>query len=779
MVIGMKIEPKIKENRWTIAIEKEVFKKWVKEKIYSFNLKSKKKIFSIDTPPPYPSGKWHIGAVVHYSQIDMIARTARMLGHEVFFPIGIDRNGVPVERYTEKKYGIKMQETPREKFIQLAAVALDDLEAEMMGIMKIIGMSGDFDNYYRTDSEVYRKMTQETFIPLWERGLIYEATRPTNYCTDCGTTIADADIVYEELPTWLNHIKFRVAGTDNFLTIATTRPEMICSCQAVLVHPNDARYTHLHGMKAVLPIYKREVPIIPNPAADPQFGTGVVMICSYGDYEDTRLFRELGLKEIVVIDEEGKMTEAAGNYAGMTTGDARDKIVEDLEREGLLEKREHISHRTPLCERSKTPIEIIPMKEFYLKQLPFLKDIRKIAEKLIFHPEEHRQILYNWIDSVSIDWPISRRRYYGTDIPIWYCKKCGKPNLPKPGKYYQPWKDKPPFKKCKYCDGTEFEGEIKTFDTWFDSSISPLFISKYNRDEQFFKKTFPNSMRPQAKDIIRTWLYYTLLRCYQLTKKEPWKHVWVMGFGTDEQGDRMSKSKGNIIDPIPILEKYGGDNFRFWGAAEVSLGSDFRCSEEKIASASKFLTKLWNVARFISSFPVVERAKLTKTDEWVLGELNKLTKDCLKGYEDYNFYVPATKIREFTWNLFASHYVEMAKTRAYGEGFSKEEQKAAWFTLHTCMKNILLLLAPITPFITDYVWRELYSKKSIHTQEFPKAEWKVELTKLTDKLVEFNSNVWNTKKERGLSLRDELEMNIPNELKPFKKDLIAMHKIKS
>jgi valyl-tRNA synthetase len=708
----------------------------------------------------------------------MIARTARMLGFEVFFPIGIDRNGIPVERYTEKKFNVKMQEIEREKFVGLCKIALDDLEKEMIDIMKMIGMSCDFENYYRTDSENYRKLTQSTFIELWNKGLIYEATRPNNYCIECGTTIADADIVYEEMPTWLNYIKFKVVGNDRTITIATTRPEFLGSCQAVLFNPNDTRYIGLEGMKAIVPLYNREVPIIAHPAANPEFGSGIVMVCSYGDYEDVRLFRELGLKEIVLIDEKGRMTEKAGKYFGLKVEEAREKIVEDLNKMGLIEKRENITHRTPMCDRSKTPIEIIPMKEFYLKQIEFLPEIKKIAENLIFHPEEHRQLLINWINSIVIDWPITRRRFYGTDVPIWYCKKCGKPNLPKPGKYYQPWKEKPPFKKCQFCDGEEFFGDARTFDTWFDSSISPLFISRYGRDDAFFKKIFPNSIRPQAKDIIRTWLYYTILRCYQLTKKQPWRHVWIMGYGVDEKGEKMSKSKGNVIDPVPLIEKYGADSFRFWNSAEVSLGYDFRCSEEKIKGASKFLTKLWNISRFISSFPEPKKAKLTKTDEWILGELSNLVKNCLKGYEDFNFFIPANKIREFTWNFFADHYIELVKARAYGQGFSKKEQQAAWFTLHTCLKTILLLLAPITPFIADYLWRKLYSKKSIHLQQLPKPKWKTELTKLTQKILEFNTNVWNMKKKRGLSLKDQIEINIPVELEEFKKDLIAMHNIK-
>ncbi|MEM5853304.1 MAG: valine--tRNA ligase [Candidatus Aenigmatarchaeota archaeon] len=775
----MEFKPKIEENRWNTKIEKEILKKWEKENLFLFNPKSKKKIFSIDTPPPYPSGRpWHIGAASHYSQIDMIARTARMLGFEVFFPIGIDRNGVPVERYVEKKFNIKMHETPREKFIALARTALDDLEAELIGIMKMMGLSGDFDNYYRTDSEEYRKLTQETFLILWKKGLIYKDKRPNNYCPDCKTTIADADVIYEEMPSQLVYIKFKICGEDDSITIATTRPELLCSCKAVLVHPEDERYKNFVGKKALVPIYEREVPILAHPSAVPDFGSGVEMVCSYGDTRDVRLFRELKLEEIIAIDLDGKMNEKAGKYAGLEVKEAREKIIQDLEAQGLVVKKEIIKHRTPVCERSKTPIEIISLDEFYLKQLPFLENLKKIAERIKFHPERHRQLLYDWIKSITIDWPISRRRFYGTEVPVWYCKKCGKPNLPKPGKYYQPWKEKPPFKKCEHCKGEEFEGETRTFDTWFDSSISPLFITKFLRDDKFFKKAYPTSLRPQGKDIVRTWLYYTLLRCYQLTRKIPWEHAWITGFGVDEKGEKMSKSKGNVIDPLPILEKYGADTFRFWSAQESSLGEDFRCSEQRIANAGKFLTKLWNIARFVSSFPQPKKAKLTETDKWILAELSKLIEGCLKGYEEFNFFIPATKLREFTWNLFASHYVEMVKPRAYGENFSKEEQRSAWFTLHTCLKNILLLLAPIVPFITEKIWSELYGKKSIHLQNFPKPLWKTEHAKLTEKIVEFNSKVWNLKKEKGISLKDEIEIKIPEELKVFEKDLRAMHNIR-
>ena len=776
----MELVPKIQEKVWDPSIEKKMLELWESENLYTFNIRSKKKKFVIDTPPPYPSGRpWHIGAAAQYSQIDMIARTARMLGYEVLFPIGIDRNGIPVELYVERTHKISMRSVPRKEFIELCSKALDELEAEMLSIMRRMGLSADFKNYYRTDSPEYRALTQKTFIKLWNEGLIYEATRPNNYCWECGTTIADAEVEYEELPTKLVYMKFKVKETGEDLVVASTRPELLCSCKAIIVNPNDDRYIHVHGLHAIVPIYSTEVPIIPHPAAKPEFGTGVMMVCSYGDYTDVQLFRELSLEEVVAIGEDGRMTERAGRYAGLKVEDARKKIIEDMEREGLLVKVEDIIHRTPICERSKTPIEIIPMKEYYLKQLYAVKDLDRLARKMKFHPEMHRQLLLDWINSLKIDYPISRRRYYATEIPIWYCKCCGAPLVPPPNKYYRPWCEPPPFEACEKCGCTEFIGEERTFDTWMDSSISPLFITKYGSDEKFHKALYPASIRPQGKDIVRTWLYYTLLRCYQLTGKEPFKHVWISGLGLDEKGEKMSKSKGNVIDPVPILEKYGADAFRFWNAQEASLGYDFRISEARIASATKFLTKLWNLSRFVSSFPIPRRAKLMPTDRWILAELSALIRESLKHYKDFNFFYPARLIRDFVWNVFADHYVELVKTRAYGVGFTKSEQRAAWFTLHTVLKNVLLLLAPIVPFITDALWRQLYSKRSIHLETFPKAIWSTAYKKFTEPLIEFNSSVWAKKKSLGLSLKDPIECKIPRKLKIFEKDLRAMHNIKN
>ena len=771
--------PKIVEKRWDHNTELLTQQFWEKEGLYKFKVNTKKSIFTIDTPPPYPSGRpWHIGALAHYAQIDMIARTSRALGYETLFPIGIDRNGLPVERYVETTYKIEMRSQDREKFIELCAHALDELEAEMVGLMKREGLSPNFANKYRTDGEDYRKLTQRTFIELWEKHLIYESTYPSNYCPGCQTTIADAEIIYQEKPTKLVSIAFKVKETSEELVIATTRPELMSSCQLVIVNPEDESYKKLHGLHAVVPIFEREVEIRPHPGAKREKGTGAVMICSYGDYHDVTIFRELGLQEIISIDERGRMTEAAGKFQDFTIEEARRRVIEELTVSGLVRRILTIKHEVPTCERSGNPIEIIPMKEFYLKQLDFIPRLTKIAKSLKFNPAPHRQILLDWLGSINIDWPISRRRYYGTEIPIWYCKKCERANLPKPGKYYRPWRDPPPFKKCAFCGNDEFTGETRILDTWMDSSISPLYNSRYGeKDKQFYRRTYPTTIRPQGKDIVRTWLHYTILRCFQLTGKEPFTHVWITGMGLDEKGERMSKSRGNVVDPGPVLEKYGADAFRLWSALETSLGSDYRYSDARVAGARNTLTKIWNLARFISSFPQVKTVRLRPADQWILAELAHLTKRCLEGYKEFNFFIPATELRDFLWGSFASHYLEMAKTRAYGIGFTKAGQRAAWSTLHECLRTLLLLLGPIAPHLSDRIWRKLYGKRSIHSEAFPRTMWKEMYRKYTRPLVDFNSDVWKMKKEKGLSLSSPITSEIPPILRLFEDDLRAMHKI--
>jgi len=698
---SVKFKPKIAETRWDPIEELKLLSSWEREGLYKFNKNTDKPIFSIDTPPPYASGAWHVGAAAHYVHMDMIARYYRMKGYEVYFPFGVDRNGLPVEVQVEKIYGIDAHKVPREEFLKLCKDFLDKVEEELVYIAWRLGMSCDLKNRYHTDSPEYRAVTQATFIELWKRGLIYEDIRPNIWCPRCRTTLAESEVEYSERDAILAYIKFKVVETGGDIVVATTRPELLCTCAAVIFNPEDKRYSGLEGKHVVVPIFGQKVPIMKHPYAKPEFGTGLVMVCSFGDQADVRLFRELGLKPRIAINPDGLMNEIAGPYKGLTVHEARQRILE------------------------------------------------------------------------------------GTEIPIWYCKRCGAPHLPTPGKYYQPWRDPPPFKRCTKCGHTEFIGETRVFDTWMDSSITPLFILGYLRDEELFRKAFPCTLRPQGIDIVRTWLYYTLLRVYQLTGKPAFRFVRLSGMGLDEKGEAMHKSKGNIVHPIPVIERYGADALRFWAASESRLGTDYRYSEARVRAASLFLTKLWNIARFISTFPVVEEDyELMPLDLMMLGTLNDVIRKCDEGYRELDPFIPSNLLRDFIWNIFAAHYIEAVKARAYNVGklFSEKQQRGAWFTLHECLRTILKLLAPLCPFITDAIWRRLYSQESIHKQSFPepRSEWDTSYKELLDPFMSFNTKIWKLKKDMKKALNEPLNAIVyaPKRLEPLFPDLKVMHRIK-
>lgn len=686
-----------------------------------------------------------------------------MMGKPVWFPLGIDRNGLPIESRVEKDHKIKAHQVEREEFLEMCKKKLDEYEAYIIQTFQGLGISMDWDAPYRTDSPEYRIITQGTFIELWNKGLIYEAKRPNNWCPGCRTTLADAEIEYRSGKTKLNYIKFML-DDGTYIPIATTRPELLGACDAIIVHPDDDRFKHFVGKKVKIPLYDRKVEVLTHPEANPDFGTGAMMLCSYGDQTDVKLFNELKLTERLILEPNGTLNDGGGKYAGMHTKKARSQMIEDLEKNKLLEKSEEVEQQVPVCWRSKDDIEFVALPEFYLKQQAFIKDLRKISDEMEFHPQFMKQLLIDWMDRVSQDWPISRRRFYGTPIPLFKCKEHGF-WAPESGKYYESWKEELPCPKCnKKC-----KGDHRVLDTWMDSSISPLYICGYKQDDAFFKQTFPSFVRPQGKDIVRTWLFYSLLRTFQLTKKRAFEHVWISGHVVDEHGKKMSKSLGNILYPMPMIEKYGADALRFQGASEAKLGSDIRLSEERVRGSGKFIQKIYNIARFVGMFEVATKkpATLHNTDKWILGELNTVIKKAITGYEDMDFFVPANTVKNFTWEIFAAHYIEMAKTRAYAG-----DQSALW-TLNEALKAILKLLAPITPFVTEYTWSKLYGG-SVHTQVMPVA-FDVQTTKDTQKLLAFNEKLWSIKQEKGISLKDGIKAKIPGDLEAFADDLAAMH----
>ena len=490
--------------------------------------------------------------------MDFFARYKRMKGFSVIFPLGLDRNGLPIEMGAEKKYNVSAFKLGREKFLEYCEKLLKETSLESTDSFAKLGIS--FTSYkqsdeigavYLTDSPEYRSLTQSTFIDLYKKGLVYEDARINNWDPKLQTTIADSEIDYRDIPSTFNDVKWKVKETGEEIIIATTRPELICTCGMVIYNPKDERYSHLQGKTAISPIFGKEVPIQEHPLAQIDKGSGLVMMCSAGDLSDIQFFREMNLVPTIAINQNGTMNSHAGLLQGLKVKEARAKIIEELKKEKLLVKQTQITHSTPISERSGAEIEFIEMPEFYLKQLEFKEELRKIANKINFYPAESKKILDTWIDSVSIDWPISRRRFYATPIPLWHSKDLVA--VPNPGKYYQPWKESPPkdaevFKngemigKIKDFPKETWKGEERIFDTWMDSSISELFMLKYKENPEFFKKAFPATLRPQGKEIVRTWLYYTLLRGYLETKKPCFEDVWIHQHILDEKGRRRCQS---------------------------------------------------------------------------------------------------------------------------------------------------------------------------------------------------------------------------------------------
>ncbi|MEM0465857.1 MAG: valine--tRNA ligase [Candidatus Pacearchaeota archaeon] len=773
------------DKNWTIESEKRVVEEWKNKDFFSINKKSRK-IYSIDTPPPYVNHPIHIGQAVTYCYMDFFARYKRMKGYSVLFPLGLDRNGLPIEMAAEKKYKVDPLKIGREKFIDYCNKILEESSNETIDSFLRMGISFSSYNFgtkigdaYMTDSSEYRKLTQSTFYEMWNKGLIYEDKKVVNYCPGCKTTLADAEIEYDERQTSLVYIKFKIKENEEEIIIATTRPELLGSCVAILFNPDDFRYKHLSEKYALTPIYNKEVKIIAHPSADKDFGTGLVMMCSFGDLTDIRFFREQNINPIILIGEDGLMNEKSGFLKGFSVIEARKKIIEILKEKKLFFKEELINHRVPICERSKDQVEFIEMQEYYMKQIEFKEELLKLQRKINFYDESSRKIFENWIMSISQDWPLSRRRYYATPIPLWKCPKCKEVILGEKGRYVEPWKYE---RKCPKCR-INAEPELRVFDTWFDSSISELYILGYLRDEEFFKKAYPCSLRPQGKEIIRTWLYYTFLRAYLLTNKACFKDVWINYHILDENKRKMSKSKGNIIDPKDILNNEGSEALRLWSSLEGDLTkTDFSCSREKIRAEIKTLTKLWNVGKFVLQFKTVKKPKkLNPLDVLFIQYADYLENFCDKHYEKYDFHNPAVKLRNFLWEIFASHYIEIVKARAYNHDnkFTKEEQNSSHYTLRYLLEKTLVLFYPIIPMITYSLFKAC--GKCIFDEKIKSSKKEIfdeNLLSILNILMETNSHIWRSKKEKGLALNSSIKsVTIPIVLKDFEKDLKICHNV--
>jgi len=692
--------------------------KWEKDHTYWFDWELDAPVFSIDNPPRYANAALHLGHATSYTQIDFAARYKRLRGYNVFFPLCADVNGMPIEVATEKRYGVNRKNTPRQKLIELCSKFAAENIAEMTRQFCILGHSMDPSLFYQTDSAAYRRITQLTFLVMLAKGLVYKKEFPVTWCPHCGTALASADVEYQERRTRLNFVKF---GREDGKTevIATTRPELLCACQMVAVNPDDGRHRDLLGKRLITPIYHKKVPVQDDAKVDPDFGTGIVMICTIGDKDDLEWVHRYNLPIEKGIDADGRMTSLAGIYAGMTIREAREAALKDLERQGLLVKQEELSQNVGTCWRCHTPVEFLSVPQWFLKTIDFKERIIQKSDEVRWHPDFMKVRLENWTNSLAWDWCISRQRYFATAIPVWECVQCGKAVPAKPNMcYVDPTVSPPPVDKCPDCGG-KLKGVEDVFDTWMDSSISPLFNTFWQRDEARFKRLFPMSLRPQSHDIIRTWAFYTIHRHLLLFDRKPWDDIIINGFIMAPDGSPMHTSKGNIIDPLPLLAKHGADAFRYYAAA-CTLGMDHAFHSKEVVHGGKLVLKLWNIEKFVGSAIKGEKlgpatpVQIKATDRWILAAYSQAVERATAFMDGYQFDKAMREIEVFLWHEFADHYIELIKHR---------RDESSRYTLYTIGLGIAKMLAPFLPHVTEEIFKRHFQGmeggRSIHLSRWP------------------------------------------------------------
>ena len=769
-------EKKHMANYDQISLEKKWQKKWQEMRIYHFNIDSGKEPYSIDVPPRYASGPLHAGHAVHYTHIDFAARYKRMRGYEVFFPLCFDVNGIPIEERVERQLGITRKDIDRHRFTKLCSEFAEKNIKTMTEQFNILGESMDPSIYYQTNAEYYRRLTQISFIELYNKDLIYKGEFPVNWCPRCMTAMADAEVTYTDRTTKLNTIKFyfkkqqpeqllkyHSIGKDNYgmyVEIATTRPEMLPSCQIVAVHPNDERAPWLVGQTLVVPLFNKEVKIVEDEAVDPEFGSGIVMICTVGDKEDLNWVFKYKLPIEMSIDESGCMTEICTKYKGMKITDARKAVIKDLEKQNILLKSEPLEQSVGVCWRCKTPVEFVNAEQWFLKTVKFKKMVLQKSDEMNWYPKFMKIRLEDWVNSLEWDWVISRQRYFATPIPLWECTKCNHVVLAKPEDcYIDPTIDKPPVEKCPKCGG-KLKGNEDVFDTWMDSSISPLFNTFWHRDDKKFKKLYPMSLRPQAHDIIRTWAFYTILRCTLLTDDKPFKDMMMGGFILSEDGTPMHASLGNVIDPLKIIKQNGSDAFRAY-AASCALGEDNPFRTKDVVRGVKLLRKIWNVQQFIINMIKKDKPKQTELidiDKWILTKYSKLVKKCTKQMDKFDYSQTMKDIEYFLWHELADHYLEMIKS-SIRENQNTESIK---YTLYQLGIGTLKLFALFFPHLTEEIYQNFYQTyekdKSIHLSKWPEPQLLDDKTeKAGETIKNYIAQVRSWKSEQGIALNAPIQ----------------------
>lgn len=735
------------------AVEERARALWEESGIYRFDPNGEGPVFSVDTPPPYVSAAHlHVGHAMSYSQAEFIIRYHRMNGARVFYPMGFDDNGLPTERYVETTYKINKKKTTRSDFRALCLEETRKGGAEYENLWRALGLSVDWRTRYSTIDEHCRRTAQKSFLDLYSKGRVYRSDEPVLWDPHFETAQAQADLETLTRKSKLNDIAFHAPdGTP--LVISTTRPELIPACVALYCHPEDDRYRHLHGGEALVPLsagedgVARRVPIKCDEEVLKDFGTGLMMVCTFGDSEDVRRWKRDGLDTRVILGHDGRMNELAGPYKGLNCDEARARVLKDLEAAGQFLKATPVDQTVSVSERSGAPVEFQMVPQWFIRVLDMKDELLRRSAELNWHPAWMKERLDQWIEGLKYDWNISRQRFYGVPFPVWHCEGCAAVVLARVEDLpVDPLEDKPPVAACPKCGGA-LVGEPDVMDTWMTSSLTPLINANWageGRPDLAARlgdmRIHPMTVRVQAFEIIRTWLFYTVVKSHLHVDSLPWRDVMISGWGLNEQGKKISKrdlekhtdaSGYNRYDPYAVIRVYGADALRHW-AAGSHLGHDSRFNEKDLKAGKKLVTKLWNSARFclmnLTGFdPAAPRpapAARTFEDRWLLAELHSILPRVKKGFEEYDYAVAREAIDRFFWSVFCDDWLEMVKYRFWRpELYTEAQRDSARATMWEAMRTLLGLYAPFLPFVTEELYQRIFKESegavSIHATRWP------------------------------------------------------------
>ena len=752
-VLAKTYNPKEVEQRW--------YKYWEENDLFKANAKSDKSPFSIVIPPPNVTGSLHMGHALNNTLQDILCRYKRMKGYNVLWQPGTDHAGIATQNVVEKDLALKKtdrHQIGREQFIELVWEWRKKYGGIIINQLKRLGSSCDWSRERFTMDEGLSKAVRKVFVSLYEENLIYRGDYIINWCPRCHTALADLEVEHEDTDSFLYYIRYPFENQKGSLTIATTRPETLLGDTAVAVNPEDERYRNLSGLNVLLPVLNKPIPVILDKYVDKEFGTGALKITPAHDLNDFEIGNAHGLERIKVIDESGKMNELSGPYQGMDRFECREKILDDLKNSGLLEKIEPYRNAIGHCYRCKTMIEPLLSKQWFVKTAPLAeKAIAAVKDgKTKIVPENWERVYFEWMNNIK-DWCISRQIWWGHRIPAWFCQECGEVIVAK---------EEP--KICTRCKSTNIQQETDVLDTWFSSALWPFSTLGWPDSTDELKAFYPTSVLVTGFDILFFWVARMMMMGLHFMGDIPFRDVYIHALVKDDQGQKMSKSKGNIIDPLVVLDSFGTDSFRFTLSVLAAQGRDIRISEERIAGYRNFMNKIWNAARFSlmnlkdCKSPSINADALTLADTWIMSRIGVVADEISSHIDDYKFNDAASITYQFVWHEFCDWYLEMVKLELYSKDQKRIE--VAQSVMQTVLSGVLRLLHPFVPFITEEIWQRMpHTEGSIMIAQFPQGTdfiYDEESIKEMDLIKEVITGVRNIRGEMNIPPKKDVKIII-------------------